>query len=101
MDDTTFPVEIKRRAKVVAAIDSEGVPRGTRGQIMYVAGFTWKRARVRFANGVERGGLDARHLMSVAAWEDLERQQAVADAKAEQQRLADELRSKLVTGGTH
>lgn len=94
-----FP--FRRRAKVVAGVDLEGVPAGTRGRVMYVAGFRWPRCRVRFDNGVERGGLDERHLVSVAVWEEREHAEALAAARAEQERLAAELRSKLVSGGSH
>jgi alpha-D-ribose 1-methylphosphonate 5-triphosphate synthase subunit PhnG len=95
------PGPFRRHDKVVTGIDLEGIPAGTRGKVMYVAGFTWQRCRVKFVNGVERGGLDARHLVTVAEWDKRAHDAAVADARAEQARLADELRSKLVTGGTH
>jgi len=98
-DAADFP--FRRHGKVVAGIDLEGVPAGTRGRVMYVAGFRWPRCRVRFDNGVERGGLDERHLISVAEWEERERAEALAAARAEQERLAAELRSKLVHGGSH
>lgn len=98
-DPAEFP--FRRRSAVVAGIDLEGVPAGTRGRVMYVAGFRWPRCRVRFDNGVERGGLDARHLITVGEWEERERAEALAAARAEQERLAAELRSKLVQGGSH
>lgn len=98
-DPAEFP--FRRRGKVVAAIDLEGVPAGTRGRVMYVAGFRWPRCRIRFDNGVERGGLDSRHLTSVGEWEQREHAEALAAARAEQERLAAELRSKLVSGGSH
>lgn len=94
-----FP--FRRHGKVVAGVDLEGVPEGTRGRVMYVAGFRWPRCRVRFDNGVERGGLDTRHLITTAEWEERERAEALAVARAEQERLAEELRSKLVSGGSH
>ncbi len=48
----------------VEAADGEirGVPEGTPGVIMQVTGLTWIRYRVRFANGVERNLVDAKHL---------------------------------------
>lgn len=101
MADPSSDLVLKRRGRVVAAHDLEGVPRGTPGRIMYVAGFSWKRARVRFDNGVERSGLDGRHLMSQSAWDELEHQRALEEARAEQARLADELRSRLIAEGTH
>jgi len=101
MDDASDTLDMKRRAKVAAAIDLEGVPAGTPGQIMYVAGFSWKRARVRFANGVERGSLDGRHLVSRAVWQERELELARQHAREENKRMADELRAKLITGGAH
>lgn len=98
-DPAEFP--FRRHGAVVAGIDLEGVPEGTRGRVMYVAGFRWLRCRVRFDNGVERGGLDTRHLVSVGEWEERQRAEARAAAQAEQERLAAELRSKLVAGGSH
>jgi hypothetical protein len=88
----------RRYDKVAAAVDQVGVPAGTRGKVMYVAGFTWKRCRVRFDNGVERGGLDSRHLMSLAAWEAQEAEATRQRLRAEQQRIAAELRAKVVAG---
>jgi hypothetical protein len=101
MADTIDSGPFRRHDKVVTGIDLEGIPAGTRGRVMYVAGFSWQRCRVQFVNGVERGGLDARHLVTVDEWDRRAHAKAVAEAKAEQKRLADDLRSRLVTGGTH
>lgn len=101
MAETVESGTFRRHEKVVAGIDLEGIPAGTRGKVMYVAGFSWQRCRVQFANGVERGSLDARHLVTVGEWDRRAHETAVADARVEQKRLADELRSKLVTGGGH
>lgn len=101
MAETIAPGPFRRHDKVVAVIDLEGVPQGTPGKVMYVAGFTWQRCRVRFANGVERGSLDARHLTTQADWDRAEHERAVAAARAENERLAAELRNNLVTGGSH
>ena len=53
-----------REKDQVEAVDDElrGVPAGTPGVITQVAGLTWIRYRVRFANGVERNLVDAKHL---------------------------------------
>ena len=91
----------RRHQKVVAGIDLQGVPAGTRGIVMYVAGFSWPRCRVHFDNGVERGSLDHRHLVTVDEWAERERDEARAAARVEQERLAAELRSRLVTGEAH
>ena len=98
-DSVEFP--FSRRSAVVAGIDLEGVPAGTPGRVMYVAGFRWPRCRVRFDNGVERGGLDQRHLVTVDVWNERARAEALEVARAEQERMTAELRSKLVTGGGH
>jgi hypothetical protein len=56
-------IELKRHEKVRANIDLPGVPAGTPGQVLVVSGLTWMRYRVLFANGVEHGLLDGRHLV--------------------------------------
>ena len=53
----------KRHEKVMSNIDLPGVPAGTPGKVLLPTGLTWFRYRVLFANGVERGSLDARHLV--------------------------------------
>lgn len=86
----------KRHQKVVADADLAGVPRGTRGRVMYVAGMTWFRYRVQFENGVERGNLDGRHLVSVDEWDEREREEALAARRAEQERRAEELKAQVL-----
>lgn len=56
-------IDLKRHDKVVANIDLPGVPAGTRGKILQKTGLTWIRYRVLFANGVEHGLLDGRHIV--------------------------------------
>lgn len=56
-------IDLKRHAKVRANIDLEGVPAGTPGKVLMVSGVSWIRFRVLFANGVEHGLLDGRHLI--------------------------------------
>lgn len=58
----TADTEFRRHEKVVANIDLAGVPAGTPGKVLLVDGLTWRRYRVLFANGVDRGALDHRHL---------------------------------------
>ena len=48
--------------RVVATIDLPGVPTGTVGLVTMVAGFTWKRAHVRFENGADLAALDQRQI---------------------------------------
>jgi hypothetical protein len=57
------PADFKRHEKVRANVDLPGVPAGTAGKVLQVTGVTWTRARVLFANGVQHGLLDARHLV--------------------------------------
>ncbi len=51
-DDT-----LRRKERVVAAVDMPGIPAGTPGKVIMVSGFDWVRYWVRFDNGVERGSL--------------------------------------------
>jgi len=53
----------KRKDRVVAAVDLPGVPAGTEGKVIMVAGFTWIRYWVRFENGVERGSINRANLV--------------------------------------
>jgi hypothetical protein len=58
------PVELKRHQKVRAWVDLPGVPIGTPGKVLQVSGVSWIRYRVLFANGVELGLLDGRHIVA-------------------------------------
>jgi hypothetical protein len=53
---------LRKGSKVVAAVDLRGVPSGTEGVVRMVAGITWTRYRVDFANGVTLGSIDGSHL---------------------------------------
>ena len=53
---------LRKGSKVRAAVDLRGVPSGTEGVVRMVAGITWTRYRVDFANGVSLGSVDASHL---------------------------------------
>jgi hypothetical protein len=55
-------IDLDRHDKVVANIDLPGVRAGTKGKVLQKTGLTWIRYRVLFANGVEHGLLDGRHL---------------------------------------
>ena len=49
---------LRRRQKVIAALDMPGVPAGTKGKVTMVNGFgPWIRYRVIFENGVDRGNV--------------------------------------------
>jgi len=54
---------LRRKERVVAAIDMPGLPAGTPGKVIMVSGFDWIRYWVRFENGVVRGSL-ARHKLA-------------------------------------
>ncbi len=54
--------EYVRKDRVVAAEDRPGVPKGTGGVIVLVAGLSWIRYRVRYDNGVELNMVDGRYL---------------------------------------
>ena len=56
-------IELKRHEKVRANVDLPGVPAGTPGKVLVVSGVTWMRYRVLFANGIEHGLLDGRHIV--------------------------------------
>ena len=55
-------LDLRLRDTVVAIADLADVPTGTQGRIMLANGFNWQRYRVQFANGVELGDLDGRHI---------------------------------------
>jgi len=58
------PIDLDRHEKVRAWIDLPGVPVGTPGKVLQVAGVTWIRYRVLFENGVNHGLLDGRHIVA-------------------------------------
>ena len=58
------PVDLDRHEKVRAWIDLPGVPVGTPGKVLQVAGVTWIRYRVLFENGIDHGLLDGRHIVA-------------------------------------
>jgi hypothetical protein len=61
LPDRTTP--LKRKERVVAAVDLPGIPAGTTGKVFFVAGFDWIRYWVRWDNGVERGSINRKHLV--------------------------------------
>lgn len=48
---------LRRKERVAAAVDMPGIPAGTPGKVIMVAGFEWIRYWVRFENGVVRGSI--------------------------------------------
>ena len=55
-------LNLRMHDKVLAKVDLDGVPAGTKGKIILADGFNWLRYRVMFDNGAELGDLDERHL---------------------------------------
>jgi hypothetical protein len=68
-DETTD--ELRRKERVVAAVDMPGIPAGTAGKVTFVEGLTWIRYWVRFENGVTRGSLHRTKLARPKEWADL------------------------------
>lgn len=68
--------ELRRKERVVAAIDMPGLPAGTAGKVTFVEGLTWIRYWVRFENGVTRGSLHRSKLARPAEWTDLQARRA-------------------------
>lgn len=58
-------LDLRVRDKVVATVDLPDVPSGTEGRVLLANGFNWLRYRVQFANGVEVGDLDGRHIAPI------------------------------------
>ena len=82
MTAVLVPVALKRHAKVRAVADLPGVPDGTKGKVLQVTGVTWIRYRVLFANGVEIGLLDGRHIIGLKDWRPVDQRVAVSTAVA-------------------
>jgi hypothetical protein len=55
-------LDLRLHDRVVAKVDLEGVPAGTKGKVVLADGFNWLRYRVLFETGIERADLDGRHL---------------------------------------
>jgi hypothetical protein len=71
MSTATSPADttpLKRKAKVVAAVDLPEIPAGTPGKVTMVSGLTWIRYWVRFANGITRGSIDRSELTTPEQW---------------------------------
>ena len=65
VEDQTNDGVLRPGTLVEAVEDLPGVPAGTRGVVVGVAGLTWVRYRVRFDNGAELGTLDRKLLVPV------------------------------------
>ncbi|MGH9209612.1 MAG: hypothetical protein ACRD2C_02920 [Acidimicrobiales bacterium] len=62
MAQGAIATEFRRNETVRALDDLPGVPKGTRGRVLLVDGFTWTRYRVAFENGYDLGSIDGSHL---------------------------------------
>jgi len=60
--DTQPVIELTLGQRARAKVDLPNVPAGTEGTVVLANGFSWRRYRVLFDNGVEVGFLDGRHL---------------------------------------
>jgi hypothetical protein len=67
---------LKVKEKVVAARHMPGIPEGTKGKVVMVAGFEWIRYWVRFENGQVRGSIDRSKLARVKDWADIQARRA-------------------------
>lgn len=80
MATATAPGEtLRKKAEVRAAVDLPGIPAGTPGEVFMVSGLTWTRYWVRFTNGVERGSLDRRVLLTPEEWAEAERRREAGE----------------------
>ena len=55
-------LDLRLGDKVRTTVDLPGVAAGTEGKVILANGFNWQRYRVLFADGIELGDLDHRHL---------------------------------------
>ncbi len=78
MADVIVPIDLRRHERVRANIDLPGVPAGTPGKVLQATGLTWLRYRVLFANGVQQGLLDGRHLVKPKDFVPVDQRVAVA-----------------------
>jgi hypothetical protein len=81
--------EFRRNETVRALDDLPGVPRGTRGKVLLVDGFTWTRYRVAFENGRDLGSIDGAHLSRAKEYEAALAQRERAREQAEAATTAD------------
>ena len=61
--------QLRKKARVTAAVDLRDVPAGTPGRVMMVSGLSWIRYWVRFDNGVSLGSLSRDQLVTKAQLE--------------------------------
>lgn len=82
--------EFRRNEKVKTLDDLPGVPKGTVGKVLLVAGFTWTRYRVAFENGYDLGSIDGGHLARPRDYEAaLEQREKAAEQDAQAAEVAE------------
>ena len=86
MADVIVPIDLRRHEKVRANIDLPGVPAGTPGKVLQATGLTWLRYRVLFANGVQQGLLDGRHLVKPKDFVPVDQRVAVVADRRQRRR---------------
>ena len=70
---------LRRKERVVAAVDMPGIPEGTAGKVIVVEGLTWIRYWVRFDNGVVRGSINRKHLARPGEWTSILRRRELGE----------------------
>lgn len=89
-----------RRNERVRTLDAlPGVPLGTEGKVLLVAGFTWTRYRVAFDNGYDLGSIDGSHLSRPKEFEQALAQREAADNAVEAVSSADDGDAAAAGGG--
>src|SRR3954462_7573393 len=73
------PEVLRRKERVVAAVDMPGIPEGTAGKVIVVEGLTWIRYWVRFSNGVVRGSINRKHLARPGEWTEILRRRELGE----------------------
>jgi hypothetical protein len=89
-----------RRNERVRTLDAlPGVPLGTEGKVLLVAGFTWTRYRVAFDNGYDLGSIDGSHLSRPKEFEQALAQREAADNAVETATSGDDGEAAAAGGG--
>lgn len=70
---------LRRKERVVAAMDMPGIPEGTPGKVIIVEGLTWIRYWVRFENGVVRGSINRKQLARPGEWTEILRRRELGE----------------------
>ena len=83
MPTVTEADTFRRKDRVVAAVAMPGIPEGTPGRVVMVAGLTWIRYWVRFENGVVRGSLARHKLARLDEWEAIKERRERGDEPAD------------------